>query len=64
MQEENKSCQNSQERNNLSKFVRWEKKNEKKLSWVSLIRLMILTRDQAGRTDKCSILSVEADVAR
>ena len=50
LQEEDRSCQNLQD-------------EKRKLSWINLIRLTILTRDQTDWADECSVLSVEVDVA-
>ena len=58
LQEEDKSCQilqekeiidqNLWERNNCQNLQDEKRTNEKKLSWVDLIRLAILTRSQTN----------------
>ena len=48
--------QNLWERDNHQNLQDEKKTNEKKLSWINLIRLTILTRNQTDWADKCSIL--------
>ena len=74
LQKESRSCQilqekeiidqNLQEKDNHQNLQDEKKTNEKNISWIDLIRLVILTRDQTGWAGESSVLFVEANIAR